>query len=101
MLGVCAEIDIEPEVIDVGSIGATCNISLNQQGLLAGLLAEVEGLAGKPIESVEKFPDRRVAIPYRKSTISVVLFLHGALAMNPRLWCMTPPVERLPLGSGG
>lgn len=53
VLGACEEIDIEPEVIDVGSIGATCNISLNQQGLLAGLLAEVEGLAGKPIESVE------------------------------------------------
>jgi acetyl-CoA acetyltransferase len=53
VLGVCEEIDIEPGMIDVGSIGATCNISLNQQGLLAGLLAEVEGLAGKPIESVE------------------------------------------------
>ena len=53
VLGACEEIDIEPGVIDVGSIGATCNISLNQQGLLAGLLAEVEGLAGKPIESVE------------------------------------------------
>jgi len=53
VLGACEEIGIEPGVIDVGSIGATCNISLNQQGLLAGLLAEVEGLAGKPIESVE------------------------------------------------
>ena len=51
--GACEEIDIEPEIIDVGSIGATCNISLNQQGLLAGLLAEVDGLAGKPIEAVE------------------------------------------------
>ncbi len=53
VLGACEEIEIEPRVIDVGSIGATCNISLNGQGLLAGLLAEVEGLAGKPIESVE------------------------------------------------
>ena len=25
--GACEEIDIEPEIIDVGSIGATCNIS--------------------------------------------------------------------------
>ncbi len=36
-----------------GSIGATCNFSLNQQGLLAGLVAMVPGLGGKPIEAVE------------------------------------------------
>ena len=42
-----------PSAIDVGSIGAVCNISLNEQGLLAGLVAEVPGLAAKPIESVE------------------------------------------------
>ena len=39
--------------IDVASIGATCNFSLNEQGLSAGLVASVPGLAGKPIESVE------------------------------------------------
>ena len=37
----------------MASIGATCNISLNEQGLLAGLVAEVPGLGAKPIESVE------------------------------------------------
>jgi len=44
---------VEPAAIDVGSVGAICNISLNQQGLLAGLVADIPGLAGKPIESVE------------------------------------------------
>ncbi len=53
ILGACREIGVEPTVLDVGSIGATCNISLNQQGLLAGLMAMVPGLAGKPIEAVE------------------------------------------------
>jgi acetyl-CoA acetyltransferase len=51
--GVCGEIECDPSVIDVGSVGATCTYTLNQQGLLAGLLATVPGLAGKPIESVE------------------------------------------------
>jgi acetyl-CoA acetyltransferase len=49
----CRSIEADPSVIDVGSIGATCNLSLNQQGLLAGLMADVPGLAGKPIEAVE------------------------------------------------
>jgi acetyl-CoA C-acetyltransferase len=49
----CREIGIEPSVLDVASIGATCNISLNEQGLLAGLVAQVPGLEAKPIESVE------------------------------------------------
>ena len=53
VLGVCKEIDADPEAIDVGSIGATCNMSLNEQGLLAGLVAAVPGLGGKPIEGVE------------------------------------------------
>jgi len=53
VLGVCKEIGVEPAVIDVGSIGAVCNISLNEQGLLSGLMAEVPGLAAKPIEAVE------------------------------------------------
>jgi acetyl-CoA acetyltransferase len=51
--GVCREIKIDPAAIDVGSVGATCTFTLNQQGLLAGLMATVPGLAGKPIESVE------------------------------------------------
>lgn len=51
--GACREIGIEAEAIDVASVGATCNISLNHQGLLAGLAAMVPGLEGKPIESVE------------------------------------------------
>ena len=49
----CAEIGAEAARIDVGSIGATCNFSLNRQGLLAGLMAMVPGLAAKPIEAVE------------------------------------------------
>lgn len=51
--GVCAEIEADTSAIDVGSIGATCTYLLNQQGLLAGLLAAVPGMAGKPIEAVE------------------------------------------------
>ncbi|UCF36603.1 MAG: thiolase family protein [Acidobacteriota bacterium] len=51
--GVCDEIAVTPKVFDVGSIAAVCNMSLNQQGLLSGLMAEVEGLQGKPIEAVE------------------------------------------------
>jgi acetyl-CoA C-acetyltransferase len=48
----CAEIGAEPQTIDVASVGATCNFSLNQQGLLAGLVAMVPGLGAKPIEAV-------------------------------------------------
>jgi acetyl-CoA C-acetyltransferase len=51
--GTCAEIGVDPRAIDVGAIGATCNFSLNQQGLLAGLVAMVPGLEGKSIEAVE------------------------------------------------
>ena len=51
--GVCRRIGVSPSVIDVGSIGATCNFSLNEQGLLAGLMAEVPGLEAKSIEAVE------------------------------------------------
>jgi len=51
--GVCAEIGISPELIDSGSIAAACNFSLHQQGLMAGLLAGVPGMAAKPIEAVE------------------------------------------------
>src|ERR1700733_563224 len=51
--GVCTEIGITPEVIDTGSIAAACNFSLHQQGLMAGLLAGVPGMAAKPLEAVE------------------------------------------------
>ena len=51
--GACGEIGIEARALDVGSIGAACNFSLNEQGLLAGLMAMTPGLEGKPIEAVE------------------------------------------------
>jgi acetyl-CoA acetyltransferase len=51
--GACRQIDIPASALDVGSIGAACNFSLNEQGLLAGLMAMTPGLAGKPIEAVE------------------------------------------------
>lgn len=51
--GVCAEIGITPEVLDSASIAAACNFSLHKQGLMAGLLAGVPGLAAKPMEAVE------------------------------------------------
>jgi acetyl-CoA C-acetyltransferase len=51
--GVCAELGAPASALDVGSIGAACNFSLNEQGLLAGLMAMTPGLAGKPIEAVE------------------------------------------------
>ncbi len=50
---VCKEINIDPSLLDVGAVGAACNISLNSQGLVSGLVAAVPGLEGKPIESVE------------------------------------------------
>ena len=50
---VCSEINADPSSIDVGSIGAACNFSLNEQGLLAGLVAMVPGMQGKSIEAVE------------------------------------------------
>ncbi|MEJ2084587.1 MAG: thiolase family protein [Acidobacteriota bacterium] len=51
--GACNEIAVEPSVLDLGTIASACNFTLNQQGLLAGLLAMVPGLEGKPLESVE------------------------------------------------
>jgi acetyl-CoA acetyltransferase len=51
--GACREIRIDPAAIDVGSVASTCNFTLNEQGLLAGLMASVRGLEGKPIEAVE------------------------------------------------
>jgi acetyl-CoA acetyltransferase len=49
----CREIGVPASVLDVASIGAVCTFSLNHQGLLAGLVAMVPGLEGKPIEAVE------------------------------------------------
>ena len=51
--GACGEIGAEASTIDVGSIGSACGFTLNDQGLLAGLMAMVPGLEGKPIEAVE------------------------------------------------
>jgi acetyl-CoA C-acetyltransferase len=51
--GACREIGAPPSAMDVGSIGAACNFSLNRQGLLAGLMAMTPGLEAKPIEAVE------------------------------------------------
>ena len=51
--GVCREIGAMPAALDVGSVGAACNFSLNEQGLLAGLMAMTPGLESKPIEAVE------------------------------------------------
>jgi len=51
--GACRQLGIPASALDVGSIGAACNFSLNEQGLLAGLMAMTPGLAGKPIEAVE------------------------------------------------
>jgi len=51
--GTCSEIGVPASALDVGSIGAACNFSLNEQGLLAGLMAMTPGLEAKPIEAVE------------------------------------------------
>ncbi|MCB1034441.1 MAG: hypothetical protein KDD47_11475, partial [Acidobacteria bacterium] len=51
--GACSEIGAEPAVIDLGTVASACSFTLNEQGLLSGLLAAVPGLEGKPLESVE------------------------------------------------
>lgn len=51
--GACAEVGAHAAQLDVASIGAACGFTLNRQGLLAGLVASVPGLEGKPIEAVE------------------------------------------------
>jgi acetyl-CoA C-acetyltransferase len=51
--GVCAEIGATPELLDSASVASACTFSLHGQGLLAGLLAGVPGMAGKPMEMVE------------------------------------------------
>lgn len=50
---VCRQINVTPAAIDVGSIGAACNFSLNHQGLLSGLMAMTPGMESKPMEMVE------------------------------------------------
>src|ERR1039457_5746843 len=52
--GACRQIGTEPAALDVGSVAAACNFSLNEQGLLAGLMAETPGMAGKSIERVDR-----------------------------------------------
>jgi acetyl-CoA C-acetyltransferase len=51
--GCVGEIGASPADIDVAAAASACNSSLNEQGLLAGLVAMVPGLEGKPIEAVE------------------------------------------------
>src|SRR5476651_1371687 len=51
--GACRQVGAPASALDVGSVGAACNFSLNEQGLLAGLVACTPGLEGKPIEAVE------------------------------------------------
>lgn len=51
--GACREIGVGASALDVGSVAAACNFSLNEQGLLAGLMAMVPGMESKPIEAVE------------------------------------------------
>ncbi|MFN0167325.1 MAG: thiolase family protein [Bryobacteraceae bacterium] len=51
--GCCREISTEAALLDCASVGAACNFSLNEQGLLAGLMAQIPGLESKPMEAVE------------------------------------------------
>ena len=51
--GACRQIGVEASGLDVGSVGSACNFTLNEQGLLAGLMAMTPGMEGKPIEAVE------------------------------------------------
>ena len=49
----CRSVKAEASTVDLATIGAVCNLTLNEQGLLSGLLAMTPGLEAKPIESVE------------------------------------------------
>src|SRR6201981_422944 len=51
--GACRQIGVEAGALDVGSVGSACNFTLNEQGLLSGLMAMTPGMEGKPIEAVE------------------------------------------------
>ena len=57
----CRQIGTEPAALDVGSIGAACNFSLNEQGLLAGLMADTPGMEGKPFLAIGR-SDHRPAL---------------------------------------
>jgi acetyl-CoA acetyltransferase len=72
--GACGEIAVEPSALDVASVGAACNLSLNEQGLLAGLMASVPGLEGKPIEAVEN-----ACATGGQAILSVILKLQAGL----------------------
>jgi acetyl-CoA C-acetyltransferase len=49
----CGSVKADCSAVDVGSVGAVCNLTLNEQGLVSGLLAMTPGLEAKPIEAVE------------------------------------------------
>jgi acetyl-CoA C-acetyltransferase len=51
--GACRQIGVPAVALDVGSVGSACNFTLNEQGLLAGLMAMTPGMEAKPIEAVE------------------------------------------------
>src|SRR5271157_5658138 len=53
IVGACRQVGVPAAALDVGSVGAACNFSLNEQGLLAGLMAMTPGMEGKPMEAVE------------------------------------------------
>ncbi len=72
--GACREISIDASELDVGSVGATCSLALNEQGLLAGLMASVPGLAGKPVEAVEN-----ACATGGQAVLSVILKLQAGL----------------------
>jgi acetyl-CoA C-acetyltransferase len=72
--GACRTIGVEASALDAASIGAACNFSLNEQGLLAGLVAMTPGLAGKPIEAVEN-----ACASGGQAVLSVILKLQAGL----------------------
>ena len=53
VLETLAQVGATTAQVDVAAVGAACNISLNEQGLVSGLVAMVPGLGGKSIESLE------------------------------------------------
>jgi len=53
VLETLAQVGATTAQVDVAAVGAACNISLNAQGLVSGLVAMVPGMGGKSIESLE------------------------------------------------
>lgn len=53
VLETLAQVGADTSQVDVAAVGAACNISLNEQGLVSGLVAMVPGMGGKSIESLE------------------------------------------------